>query len=472
MHRYTLWLSPICHLEIADMTDTRIKLTAKNVERLAREELEGDVWDTDLGGFHIRSGKRGLTFRLHYRTKTGKRRMMTLGGYNTLTAHQARINAVEALAIVAQGGDPRAVLEENRVKVQQLQQQTLGAYLDGPYAAYQSRKKGGQATLNRIRNAFADWLDRPMSSFTRADVERWQAAQEVMKPPKANINAPIKPRAFSTMKRDFGALHTMLAHAAERQVIPSNPIAGIKLQKPALTEQELAGAGVERRYLEPAEVESLFEGLEAYQEEKRKQRRSSRSHGKAYLPDLDKAAYIDHVMPWILFMYYTGFRPGDIAGLRWEHINLPFKTVRKTIEKTAHHRPEPQTFPLSTPVVEVLATWHQQLSKPKTGLVFANPLTGKRFDRTAMQKPWAKVRAFAKLPSDLVLYTLRHNFASQLVMSGADLLAVSKLMAHSDIQTTIQHYAHLRPDHTRDIVEAFALTTTFNTQEAKRSQRL
>jgi len=29
-------------------------------------------------------------------------------------------------------------------------------------------------------------------------------------------------------------------------------------------------------------------------------------------------------------------------------------------------------------------------------------------------------------------------------------------MAHSDIQTTIQHYAHLRPDHTRDAVEAFA----------------
>ncbi|XKH61708.1 tyrosine-type recombinase/integrase [Halomonas sediminis] len=51
---------------------------------------------------------------------------------------------------------------------------------------------------------------------------------------------------------------------------------------------------------------------------------------------------------------------------------------------------------------------------------------------------------------------MRHNFASQMVMSGADLLAVSKLMAHSDIQTTVQHYAHLRPDHTRDIVEAFA----------------
>lgn len=438
------------------MTESRIKLTAKNVEKLAKELPEGDIWDTELGGFHLRSGKRGLTFRLHYRTKAGKRRLMTLGAYGPLTALQARKYAVEALAIVAQGGDPRAALEENKAKEQQLQRQTLRSYLAGPYTAYQSRKKGGQATLSRLHKAFADWLDKPMSSITRADVERWQAAQEAMKPSRPNSKAANKPRAFSTMKRDFGALHTLLAHAAERKVIATNPVKGIKLQKPAMTEEELASVGNERRYLEPEEVQALFLGLELYQEERRKQRRNSRAHGKAFLPDLDQLAYVDHVKPWILFMYYTGFRPGDIAGLRWEHVTLPFKTVRKTIEKTAHHHPEPQTFPLSSSVVEVLTTWHNQQGKPKTGLVFPNPLTGKRFDRTAMQKPWAKVRAFAKLPDDLVLYTLRHNFASQLVMAGADLLAVSKLMAHSDIQTTIQHYAHLRPDHTRDIVEAFS----------------
>ncbi|WP_206478125.1 tyrosine-type recombinase/integrase [Halomonas sp. KRD171] len=440
------------------MAKTTASLTTRTLDRLTKTLPDGhEVWDTALGGYHVRSGKRGLACRLSYYNTLGQRRVLTLGRYGEITAEEARQLAKEALADIAQGKDPRAVAEQAKFDHQLQAQQTILSYLDGPYKAYQSRKKGGQATLNRLRKAFADWLDRPMGSITRADVERWQAAQESMKPSKANTKAPTKPRAFSTMKRDFGALHTLLAHASERKVIPSNPIAGIKLQKPALTEQELADAGVERRYLEPAEVDSLFLGLDMYQEEKRKQRRSTRAHGKAYLPDLDKIDYVDHVKPWILFMYYTGFRPGDIAGLRWEHINLPFKTVRKTIEKTAHHHPEPQTFPLSSSVVEVLATWHQQQGKPKSGLVFANPLTGKRFDRTAMQKPWARVRAFAKLPSGLVLYTLRHNFASQLVMAGADLLAVSKLMAHSDIQTTIQHYAHLRPDHTRDIVEAFAL---------------
>ncbi len=223
-----------------------------------------------------------------------------------------------------------------------------------------------------------------------------------------------------------------------------------------MNENDMAEQASQRRYLEKDEAKALFAGLEAYQEMKREQRRRSRAHGKSYLPDLDGLVYVDHVKPWILTMYYTGFRPGDITGLRWEHVNLTFGTIRKVIEKTAHHHPEPMTFPLSSAALNILTIWHQQLGEPKTGLVFASQRNGQRMDRTAMQKPWARIRSLADLPNDLVLYTLRHNFASQLVMAGADLLTVSKLMAHSDIQTTIKYYAHLRPEHARDIVELFA----------------
>ncbi len=165
----------------------------------------------------------------------------------------------------------------------------------------------------------------------------------------------------------------------------------------------MAEQASQRRYLEAEEVLALFAGLEAYQEAKREQRRGSRAHGKAYLPDLDGVAYVDHVTPWILTMYYTGFRPGDLFGLRWDHVNLAFRTVRKTIEKTAHHREEPQTFPLSTEVVDVPKAWHQQQGKPTTGLVFPSPRNGKRMSATAMQKPWATVRKLAGLPSDLAV---------------------------------------------------------------------
>jgi hypothetical protein len=46
------------------------------------------------------------------------------------------------------------------------------------------------------------------------------------------------------------------------------------------------------------------------------------------------------------------------------------------------------------------------------------------------------------------VHTLRHTFASHLVMQGVDLPIVKRLMGLSDIQTTI--YAHLTPDHKAD----------------------
>jgi len=437
-------------------TDKHQKLDAKEVKRLAKSPPSGDVWDTELAGFHVRPGKRGLTFRIYYRSKTGKRRVMTLGAYGKLTVAQARENAKEALATVTQGGDPRAAQEADKAEVERQEQQTLRAYLEGPYSAYQNRKKDGGATLRRIRHAFPKWLDKPMGSLSRADLERWQAEQEVEKEPKSKKDPKPRPRAYSTIKRDYGALYTLLEHAAEREVIPANPLKGIKLQKPALTEDELAEQGVARRYLEAEEVEVLFAGVEAYQELKREQRRSSRAHGKLYLPTLDGVSYVDHVKPWILTMYFTGFRPGDLFGLRWEHVNLGFATIRKTIEKTAHIRPMPQTFPLSNAAKGVLKTWWSQQGEPKSGFVFPSPATGKRLNKTSMKQPWANVRKLGGLPGDLALYSLRHNFASQLVMAGIDLLTVSKLMAHADIQTTIDHYAHLAPDHKREAVETFA----------------
>lgn len=440
------------------MAKTAEKLTTRVLERLVHELPEGDeVWDADLSGYHVRAGKRGLALRVSYYNTAGQRRVLTLGRYGApLTAAQARENAKQSLTIVAQGGDPRAVLEEEKAEAERQQHQTLRAYLDGPYTAYQNRMKDGAATLRRIRYAFEDWLDKPMGSLSRADVERWQALQEAPEKPKSSKEPNPKPRAFSTLKRDFGALYTLLGHAADRKVIPVNPLKGIKLQKPALTEDELAEQGTERRYLEPEEVVALFAGLEAYQDQKREGRRSSRAHGKAFLSDLDQIAYVDHVKPWILTMFYTGLRPGDLSGLRWEHVNLPFATIRKVIEKTAHKRSEPQTFPLSRAAVEVLKTWHKQQGEPTSGLVFPSHRNGKRMSSTAMQRPWASVRKLGGLPDDLQLYTLRHNFASQLVMAGTDLLTVSKLMAHADIQTTIAHYAHLAPDHKRDAVEVFA----------------
>ena len=52
----------------------------------------------------------------------------------------------------------------------------------------------------------------------------------------------------------------------------------------------------------------------------------------------------------------------------------------------------------------------------------------------------------------VVWHTLRHSFASRLVMAGVDLRTVQTLMGHKSIEMTLR-YSHLSPGHLHRAVE-------------------
>ncbi len=56
-------------------------------------------------------------------------------------------------------------------------------------------------------------------------------------------------------------------------------------------------------------------------------------------------------------------------------------------------------------------------------------------------------------PQGVTMHTTRHTFASWLVMAGADLLTVSRLMGHRSTKQVEQVYAHLSPQHRLATVE-------------------
>ena len=69
--------------------------------------------------------------------------------------------------------------------------------------------------------------------------------------------------------------------------------------------------------------------------------------------------------------------------------------------------------------------------------------------------------------------TLRHTFASWLVMNGTPLFEVSQLLRHASIQMT-ERYAHLAPDHLQNAIANLGFSSQFhlteNLQEAVPSQ--
>ena len=67
--------------------------------------------------------------------------------------------------------------------------------------------------------------------------------------------------------------------------------------------------------------------------------------------------------------------------------------------------------------------------------------------RQDIRKSWRRVVRKAGLQG-VTLHTLRHTFASQLVMAGVPLRDVQELLGHQNFATTLR-YAHLSPDHVK-----------------------
>jgi integrase len=61
--------------------------------------------------------------------------------------------------------------------------------------------------------------------------------------------------------------------------------------------------------------------------------------------------------------------------------------------------------------------------------------------------------AGARDPMGVTFHTLRHTFASWLVMAGVDLWTVAQLLGHSGIKLVEQTYGHLSPNHKRLAVD-------------------
>lgn len=77
-----------------------------------------------------------------------------------------------------------------------------------------------------------------------------------------------------------------------------------------------------------------------------------------------------------------------------------------------------------------------------------------RLTPRSIQRMIRKYSQKMKLPVEVTPHVLRHSFATDLLMAGADLRSVQEMLGHKNVSTT-QIYTHVTHKHLRDIHEAF-----------------
>ena len=148
----------------------------------------------------------------------------------------------------------------------------------------------------------------------------------------------------------------------------------------------------------------------------------------------------------------TGMRWGELQNLEWEDVDWNEKVLHIRIKEDWSPKGEERKIPMNDAVSNILKSIIPgSIQKP---WVF----TTKTGSQVRQQGTWTAFKLACRRAGieDATLHSLRHTFASHLVMAGVDLATVSKLLGHKDISTTMI-YSHLSPDHLRGAVEKLTL---------------
>ena len=148
------------------------------------------------------------------------------------------------------------------------------------------------------------------------------------------------------------------------------------------------------------------------------------------------------------FLANTGLRKGELEHLEWDDIDFDNREIRVRPKADWETKTkDSRNVPMNERAFEILVNLRKRTKKEKT--VFVNSI-GNPFKPDDL---YSKFKPLLKgLGIDGNVHTLRHTFASHLVMAGVDLATVGQLLGHKDISTTMI-YAHLAPEHVKKAVD-------------------
>lgn len=156
-------------------------------------------------------------------------------------------------------------------------------------------------------------------------------------------------------------------------------------------------------------------------------------------------------------LYSSGLRVSELVALNKDHINLK----RREFMVRGKGQKDRPIF-----VSETATEWIERYLEKRTDNstpLFIRIGGSKKLDQSgshlrltarSVQRMVARYALLAGITKHVSPHTLRHSFATDLLMNGADLRSVQAMLGHSNISTT-QIYTHVTDPHLRNVHERF-----------------
>ena len=225
----------------------------------------------------------------------------------------------------------------------------------------------------------------------------------------------------ATIRGVRATISTVLQAALERGYLDGNPAHGIRLRD--------TGRKAQRRFYSPAQIQKL-------------------------LPEL-----VEPCRTVVTVAVLTGLRIGEILALRWKRVDLLRGTMEVAETFSDGYFGSPKTrssnrvIPMSENLSRVIAALRSRsISTGLEDLVFATrkgtPLNSKNLYNRVLAPACDRIEQ-----PRVSWHSFRHSHATLLAEVGESIKTAQALLGHSDLQTTLNTYAHAIPASQRRAVE-------------------
>jgi len=212
----------------------------------------------------------------------------------------------------------------------------------------------------------------------------------------------------NTINFELGTLRTIFNLAIRQKYLEDNPVCEVGFLKPDDAKQ--------RRFLTEAEIDRFLRACE---------------------PEL---------YPVFFVLIRTGMRKAELINLEWKDLDFGRRVIKIRRKPFWVPKTGEREIPMAAAVVDALNNLPRE-----SHFVFADK-KGNALSGNQLRLELIRIAKNAGIYDLTEVHSLRHTFASQLLMRGADSFTVQKLLGHSKIETTLR-YAHQTPEHLREAVE-------------------